>query len=204
MAADLVEKILKLKQNDIARPDPKNKKKPAQEIQVAVETTVASHAAIAVPADYFGRDVSFADLRSKTLLTLDPTTVRRLSVKTDSGEAPAVVFDATRAVWNLEKPMEGKRSNPTAIKALLTALANVEAVSVETVAATPGDFRRCGLDKPACIVTIDVEATGNARRNVLLGGATSGGGRYATVGGADAVFVVSKQTAAALMTDLTE
>ena len=204
MAADLVEKILKLKQNDLTRPEPKNTKKPAQEIQVAVETTAASHAAIAVPADYFGRDVSFADLRSKTLLTLDPTTVRRLSVKTDSGEAPAVTFDATRAVWNLEKPMEGKRSSPTAIKALLTALAHVEAVSVETVAATPADFRRCGLDKPACIVTIDVETTGNARRNVLLGGATSGGGRYATVGGADAVFVVSKQTAAALMTDLTE
>ena len=202
MAADLVEKILKLKQNDVARTDAK--KKQGHEIQVAVETTATSHAAIAVPAAYFGGGVSFADLRSKTLLTLDPTTVRRLSVKKDNGESPAVVYDAARAVWNLEKPMEGKRSNSTAIKALLTALARVEAVSVETVAATPADFRRCGLDKPAYVVTIDVEAAGNARRNVMLGGAASGGGRYATVGGADAVFVVSKQTAAALMIDLTE
>ena len=125
-------------------------------------------------------------------------------MKQEANEAPAVVYDTARAVWNLEKPVEGRRSNPTAIKAVLTALARVEAVSVETVAATPADFRRCGLDAPVCVVTVDVETAGTSRRNILLGGATSGGGRYATAGGVDAVFVVSKQTAAALMADLTE
>ena len=180
------------------------KKKPGSEIRVTVETSSASYPAIAVPAAYFGGSVSFADLRSKTLLTLDPGTVRRLSVKQEANEAPAVVYDTARAVWNLEKPVEGRRSNPTAIKAVLTALARVEAVSVETVAATPADFRRCGLDAPVCVVTVDVETAGTSRRNILLGGATSGGGRYATAGGVDAVFVVSKQTAAALMADLTE
>lgn len=202
LAADLAEKVLALKQNDLAPQDVK--KKSGEEILVAVETTAASYPAIAVPTAHFGDNVSFADLRSKTLLTLEPATVRRLSVKMESSEAPAVVYDAARAVWNLEKPVEGRRSNPAAIKALLTALARVEAVNVETVAATPADFKRCGLDAPACTVTVDIETTETARRNILLGGAASGGGRYATVGGADAVFVISKQTAAALMTDLTE
>ena len=202
LAAALAEKILTLKQNDLVPQDAK--KKPGSEIRVTVETSSASYPAIAVPAAYFGGSVSFADLRSKTLLTLDPGTVRRLSVKQEANEAPAVVYDTARAVWNLEKPVEGRRSNPTAIKAVLTALARVEAVSVETVAATPADFRRCGLDAPVCVVPVDVETAGTSRRNILLGGATSGGGRYATAGGVDAVFVVSKQTAAALMADLTE
>ena len=202
LAAALSEKILTLKQNDLAPQD--TKKKPGSEIRVTVETTAASYPAIDVPVACFGDGLSFADLRSKTLLALDPGTVRRLSVKREAAEAPAVVYDTARAVWNLEKPVEGRRSNQEAIKALLTALARVEAVSGAAVAATPADFRRCGLDAPACVVTVDVETTDVTRRNVLLGGAASGGGRYATVGGVDAVFVVSKQTAAALMADLTE
>ena len=203
LTAALSEKILTLKQNDLVPQDAK--KKPGSEIHVAVETTAANYPVIAVPATCFGDGLSFADLRSKTLLTLDPGTVRRLSVKRGGDEAPAVVYDTARAVWNLEKPVEGRRSNQEAIKALQTALARVEAVSVETVAATPADFQRCGLDAPACVVTVDVETTDvTTRRNILLGGVTSGGGRYATVGGVDAVFIVSKQTAAALMSDLTE
>jgi len=202
LAAELAEKILALKQNDIVPRDAK--KKPGSEVCVAVETTASSYPAIAVPSAYFGKDVSFADLRSKTLLALEPGAARRLSVKRDSDEPRAVVYDAARAVWNLETPVDGRRPNQAAIRALLTALARVEAVGVETVAATPADFKRCGLDSPACIVAVDVDAPDSVRRNILLGGTAAGGGRYATAGGADAVFVVSKQTAAALMTDLTE
>ena len=201
LASALSEKILTLKQNDLA---PQDTKKTGGEIRVTVETTAASYPAISVPVARFGDGLSFADLRSKTLLTLDPSAVRRLSVKRESAEAPAVVYDAARAVWNLEKPVEGRRSNPAAIKAVLTALARIEAVSVETVAASPADFRRCGLDTPSCVVTVDIEATDVTRRNVLLGGVAPGGGRYATAGGVDAVFIISKQTAAALMIDLTE
>ncbi|MBR1588431.1 MAG: DUF4340 domain-containing protein, partial [Kiritimatiellae bacterium] len=202
LAVALAEKILALKQNDLAANDARAK--PDAEILVAVETSAASYPAIAVPAAYFGDGLSFANLRSKTLLTLEPGSVRRLSVKKSSGEAHAVAYDTTRAAWNLETPVEGRRSSPSAIKTVLTALARVDAASVETVAATPADFKRCGLDAPDYIVTVDVESAEAARRNILLGGSAPGGGRYATVGGADAVFVVSRQTASALMTDLTE
>lgn len=202
LAATLSEKILSLKQNDLAASDAK--KKPGAEILVTVETTASSYPAIAVPTAYFGDGISFADLRSKTLLTLEPGSARRLSVKMDSGEVRAVVYDTARDVWNLETPVEGRRSSPSAIKTVLTALTRVEAANVETVAATPADFKRCGLDAPTCIVAVDIESAETSRRNILLGGTAPGGGRYATVGGADAVFVISKQTASALMTDLTE
>jgi len=42
------------------------------------------------------------------------------------------------------------------------------------------------------------------RQNVLIGGTAPGGGRYATVGGADAVFVISRRTAADFTTPLAE
>ena len=200
-AAALVDKILKIKQSDIVPAGNASAQKP---VHVALTTTASTRSGVAVPVAYFGKTASLADLRSKTMLTLEPTEVRRLSSKRAKAAEIAVTYDPARAAWSLEKPVEGRRSNPTAIKSVLTALARVEAVSVETVAATPADFRRCGLDAPSCIIAVDIETTGTTRRNILLGGATSGGGRYATVGGVDAVFVIAKQTAAALMTDLTE
>ena len=42
------------------------------------------------------------------------------------------------------------------------------------------------------------------RKNVQLGGPAPGGGCYATAGGADAVFVLSRATAAELMVSITE
>ena len=121
-----------------------------------------------------------------------------------SGRTLAVAYEAVRDTWNLEKPIEGRRASPKAIKSMLTALTHVEATSVETVAATPNDYRRCGLDVPECTIAIDMEGAGSVRKNILLGGVASGGGRYATVGGADAVFIVSRQTASALLADMTE
>lgn len=199
-AAALVEKILKLKQSDLAPAGGAPGPKP---LHVALSTTVSARAGVAVPAAYFGKAASLADLRSKTMLTLDPVDVRRLAVRRANAAEVAAVFDPARATWSLERPVDGRRANPAAIKAILTAMTRVDAIGVETVAATRNDFRRCGLDVPACLVTVDMEAATTARRNVQIGGAAPGGGRYATVGGADAVFILSRQTAAALMADLT-
>jgi hypothetical protein len=60
------------------------------------------------------------------------------------------------------------------------------------VAATPDDLRRCGLDMPELTIAVDFDQAESARRNLLLGGVAPGGGRYATVGGADAVFILSR------------
>jgi len=200
-AAALVELVLKLKQSDIEAVGTATN---SPMVRVAVTTASSSKAGVSVPLSFFGPAAAFADLRSKTLLTLDPSTVQRLEVIRPKGRTITVSYDATRAKWHLEKPIEGRRANSGAIKTMLTALANVEAVSVETAAATPNDYKRCGLDAPTCTIAIDMDGTDSVRRNILLGGTASGGGRYATVGGADAVFIVSRQTATALLADITE
>ena len=69
----------------------------------------------------------------------------------------------------------------------------------------PGeDFKRCGLVRPAFTIAVDVDATDAVRRNLLLGNAAPGGGRYATAGGADAIFIISRETVAALTVPLVE
>ena len=52
--------------------------------------------------------------------------------------------------------------------------------------------------------TVDVDAADAVRQNILIGGSAPGGGRYATVGGADAVFVISRRTATDFTTPLAE
>lgn len=197
-AASFVENVLKLKQSDLMNEGQ------GPTVQVAVGTTASSRPSVAVPAACFQMLSSWADLRSKTLMTLDPAAVFRLSVTKADGSSVTVTRDPDQAFWRLETPLAGRRVKADAVKALLSALARVEASGVETVAATPEDFRRCGLAAPAFVVSADLETERAVRRNVLIGGAASGGGRYATVGGADAVFVISRQTAAALTADVTE
>ena len=54
------------------------------------------------------------------------------------------------------------------------------------------------------MLAVDVDAADAVRQNVLIGGSAPGGGRYATVGGADAVFVISRRTATDFTTPLAE
>jgi hypothetical protein len=84
------------------------------------------------------------------------------------------------------------------LKNIFTCLSNLEASSIETVSSTSSDFKRCGLNEPYCIISIDISGEKNVRKNILLGGATASGGRYATVGGMDAIFVLPRSTVAVL------
>ena len=178
-----------------------------ERVLVNVSTTVTNRPGVAVSAELLGGRAAFSDLRSKTLLAIDPATVRRLSVRAESGAETAVRLNAERGAWDLvrgEGGADARRVNDAAVKALLSALARVEATGVETLAATADDLRRCGLDKPAVTLAVDVDAADAVRQNVLVGGTAPGGGRYATVGGADAVFVISRRTAADFTAPLAE
>ena len=202
-AAEFMERLLRLRQNDVSdegRADD-------ERVLVSVSTTVTNRPGIAVSAELLGGKTAFTDLRSKTLLAIDPATVRRLSVRTESGAETAVRLNAERGAWDLvrgEGASDARRVNEEAVKALLSALARVEATGVEALAATADDLRRCGLDKPAFVLAVDVDATDAVRQNILIGGSAPGGGRYATVGGADAVFVISRRTATDFTTPLAE
>lgn len=197
-AAAMVDRVLRLKRGDVPDTPPEK-----DAVRVSVATSAGVQPGVVVPTAYFADCGSFADLRSKTLLTLDPAAVRRITVTPREGRAVTVVPSEDRASWNLAGGTPATVS-VEAVKKLLTALTRVEAVGVETVAATPDDFRRCGLDQPTLAIAIDFEQADAVRRNLLLGGAAASGGRYATVGGADAVFILSRAIVQELSVKITE
>ena len=201
--AAFMDRLLRLRQNDVSDEG----RAGDERVLVSVSTTVTNRPGVAVSAELLGGKSAFADLRSKTLLAIDPASVRRLSVRAESGAETAVRLNTERGAWDLvrgEGASDARRVNDGAVKALLSALARVEATGVETLAATADDLRRCGLDKPAVTLAVDVDAVDAVRQNVLVGGNAPGGGRYATVGGADAVFVISRRTAADFTAPLAE
>jgi hypothetical protein len=67
--------------------------------------------------------------------------------------------------------------------------------------AAPADLARYGLDAPRLVLAVDRGVAGSVRRNILIGKETRGG-YYATVGSADAIFVVSRESVQALMSPL--
>ena len=202
--AAFMERLLRLRQTDVSDEG----RAGDERVLVSVSTTVTNRPGLAVSVELLGGKAAFADLRSKTLLAIDPATVRRLSVRAESGVETAVRLNVERGAWDLMRgegaSSDARRVNDEAVKALLSALARVEATGVETLAATADDLRRCGLDKPAFVLAVDVDAVDAVRQNVLIGGTAPGGGRYATVGGADAVFVISRRTAADFTAPLAE
>ena len=167
-------------------------------------TSSGGHPEVSVAKAVFKECGSFADLRSKTLLELDVQSIRRLSLKPLEGTGVSVVLNPERNQWNLAEGSAPATVRVDAVKTLLAALTRVEAKSVETMAATPEDLRRCGLDAPTLVIAVDFEGQDAVRRNLMLGSVASGGGRYATVGGADAVFVLDRSTTSALMVSITE
>ena len=200
-AAALMDVVLRIRRNDVLQ-DASSEDEDA--VRVAVATTSGVHPDVSVSRAVFRECGPFANLRSKTLLELDSQSVRRLSLKPAAAAAASVVLDPERSLWNLSEGSAPATVRVDAIKTLLAALTRVEAKSVETMAATPEDLRRCGLDVPALVIAVDFEGVNAVRRNLMLGAAAPGGGRYATVGGADAVFVLDRSTVSALMVSITE
>ncbi|MGN0846848.1 MAG: DUF4340 domain-containing protein [Kiritimatiellia bacterium] len=198
-ATALVDVILRLRGSDVPVGD-----LGADAVRISVATSARVHPDVTVARALFKECGPWANLRSKTLIELDPKAVRRLSLKPASGAAVSVVFDAERGVWNLDAGSAPATVRVAAVKNLLAALTRVEAVAVETVAASPDDLRRCGLSAPALVIAIDCEGADAVRRNLMLGALAGGGGRYATVGGADAIFVLDRGTVANLMVAITE
>ena len=155
---EFMDRLLRLRQSDVSDEG----RAGDERVLVSVSTTVTNRPGLAVSAELLGGRAAFADLRSKTMLEIDPATVRQLSMSTEAGVKTVVRFNADRGAWDLvhgEGSVDSRRVNDGAVKTLLSALARVEAMGVETLAATPDDRRRCGLETPsAFVLAVDVNA----------------------------------------------
>lgn len=143
-----------------------------------------------VSKDSLGNGFRIESLRSLDIQKIDPATVRRISVTgADTNSTTSIVFDRDRRVWNVEtSPSKGVVIEGAADR-LLKALSPLRALRIVKLKVTADDLSVYGLDAPALTVAVDFDREDSVRRNILVGGATKGG-RFATVGASDAVFVL--------------
>jgi len=147
-------------------------------LDVSIGTTTTNFPACAVLSRSLVEDGRLADLRDRMLIRYPTKKVKRVRVRT----AADVTWDATKD------------------EALIKCLAKgIVAESVDVVAPSQDDFRRCGFDRPSFTITFELDDPSSALRTLLLGAAAPGGGRYATIGGLDdASFVLSAATVSTL------
>ena len=175
--------------------------------KVAVSTNLLP--CVVAPASVLG-EVRLDDLRSKEILSIDPTRIRRL-VSTFGGDSAhhptAVVYSRERRMWDVETDSdEGSEhlADEAGIRTVLAALQSLQAVRIESICTTPAALTRYGLETPYCSIAVDQEKEGALRRNILIGAESGDGGRFATVGSSDAIFVLSKKSVEALTSPLVE
>ena len=142
------------------------------------------------------------DLRAKEILKIDPPSVKRVVTGRGGRTLAAVVYDRDRRAWNVERAAAGGVVDPAAIRSILRALNPLRAEKIERLKASPDDLRRYGLETPVFSVAIDQEREDAVRRNILVGDRAPSGGRYATVGSVDAVFLLDDETCETLSATL--
>ena len=148
----------------------------------------------------------FEQLRSREMLRVDPKEVRRI-VRTRGGAGArptAVIYSRDRRAWNVESTAGA--SSTVSVSGIETVLASINplmAERVEKLKVPASDLDAYGLGAPHLTIAVDQEREDAVRRNILIGGKTSGG-HFATIGSSDAVFVVSDAVVDALSAPLVE
>ena len=161
-------------------------------VTVALATNLAP--AVVTRAAALGA-LRLEDLRSREILSIDPAQLKRLVVTRRGVEKPtAVVYDPGRRTWNVEvSPIPGKVS-PAAVDGVVSILSPLTAESIVQLKASTADLGDYGLETPQLTIAVDRTGDDTVRRNILIGDRAPSGGLYATVGAADVVFVLPKET----------
>lgn len=181
-AQALLDKILSLSSPDV-RSD-----------GLKVTVTTNSEPVIVARASLLGNR-RLEDLRSKEILRIEPVVVKRL-VRTPAGAGArptSVVYGRERRAWNVESDGQSASVDEKGVQAVLSAVNPLVAVRIERLKVSADDLARYGLETPYLKVAVDQDREDAVRRNIIVGARTSGG-RYATVGSADAVFVLAEET----------
>jgi len=142
-------------------------------------------------------------LRDKTVLALQPGSLRRITLKWEDGGAEVVEREAAAAAWRLGEGLSG-RLVPERLSVLMALLEELKADRIEKLALTSDDQDAYGLRAPWLEVSVDVDAVDTVRKTVLVGKEAGFGKRYAMVRGLDVLFVLSGERVAGLSAHLVE
>ena len=140
--------------------------------------------------------------RNKEILRINPALVKRI-VRIAGREAKpvSVVYNRDRKVWDLENGGTDAVPDQKGIEAVLSAINPLPALKIEKLKVPAADLDDYGLESPFLTVAIDQETDGAVRRNVIIGKKAKGG-RFATIGSSDAVFVIGEREVELLTSDI--
>lgn len=145
----------------------------------------------------------FENLRAKEIVDFADEDVKRLVSTRGDGAGESVVYSKDRRAWNVEKAPDGAVVSDDGVAAVLAALSPLKATEVVQLKVAADELAKFGLEKPALRLAVDLDRANAVRRNILVGAETPDGtGRYATVGSADAVFVIPRASFDALSQSL--
>ena len=141
-------------------------------------------------------------LRSTEIMRIDPKLVKRI-VRTCGAETGpvSVVYDRERKLWTAENGAAATVPNRKGIESVLLSVNPLRALKIEKLKVLAADLDDYGLDKPFLTIAIDQEVDAAVRRNIMVGKRTKGG-RFATIGASDAVFVVDDAALELLSADI--
>lgn len=181
LAEDVLKRILTLSPADVS----------PSGVSVSISTNAESMTVSR--ASVFGGS-TISQLRSLEMIRVDPLLVKRLSRTQGKPDAApeSVSFGRELKVWSVEAPADGV-VDEQGVADLIETLCPLVAERVEKLKVAASDLDDYGLDRPMLTVAIDQDNEDAVRRNVLVG-AKAPGGRFATIGSADAVFVISDET----------
>ena len=165
-------------------------------VAVSVLTNMSK---VLIPRERILGKRTFEDLRSREMLKIDAPLVKRI-VSTVGGKTPktaSVVYDRERRQWNLDTEADGVAVNVKGVESVLSVINPLTAVRIGKLAVVAADLDDYGLDTPFLTVAIDQDSDETIRRNILIGKKTRGG-RFATIGSSDAIFVISDATVSRL------
>ncbi len=167
-------------------------------VQISISTNSQP---VSVSRESLLRGMRLENLRSRQIIDIDPVGVRRIVVWQAPSSPTAVVYDKDRRAWNVESsPVPGK-ADAAAVETLLAALHPLRADWIVKLKVSAADLRAYGLETPQLSIAVDPAGDGAVRRNILVGDEAQGG-RFATIGATDAVFVIPTETLRRLQTPL--
>ena len=100
-------------------------------------------------------------------------------------------------MWGVEAEGLSESVDEKSIGQVLEAMNPLVAERVEKLKVSEADLASYGLDRPFMALAVDQDRDDVVRRNLMIGAPTDGG-RFATVGASDAVFVLSSETVSKL------
>ena len=171
---------------------------PEDGVSISLSTNAAK--TVVSRSSVFG-SVKPEDLRSREIVRIDPSLVKRIVRNTGGAKPVSVVYDRERKAWNLENGSSDAVPDAKGIGSVLSAINPLSAVRIERLRVSAADLDDYGLDRPFLTVAIDQEGSESVRRNIIIGKKTAGG-QFATIGSSDAVFVIGEAELAALSANI--